>query len=50
MISGLEVRKTYKWPFKKVLTAVAASLIPFGPFILDKKILSKEPVSAVENK
>ena len=34
MISGLEVRKTYKWPFKKVLTAVAASLIPFGPFIL----------------
>ena len=49
MLSGLEVRKTYKWPFKKVLTAVAASLIPFGPFILDKKILSKEPVQAVEN-
>ena len=42
MIAGLDVKATYRWNFKKTFTAVVAALIPFGPFILDKKILSKE--------
>ena len=42
MIAGLDVRKTHQWPFKKVLIAVAAAFIPFGPFILDRKILKPE--------
>jgi integral membrane protein len=42
MICGLDVKRKYSWDNKKTMTAVAASLIPFGPFILDRKILSKE--------
>jgi integral membrane protein len=45
MIAGLDVRKALGWDFKKVLTAVLAAFVPFGPFILDKKILSKESQS-----
>lgn len=42
MIAGLDVRKDLQWDRKKVFKAVLAAFIPFGPFILDKKILSKE--------
>ena|SRR5687768_6198979 len=42
MIAGLDVRKALNWDFKKVRFAVLAAFIPFGPFILDKKILQKE--------
>ena len=42
MIAGLDVRSTHQWGFKKVATAVAAAFIPFGPFILDKRILQNE--------
>lgn len=42
MISGLNVKLTHNWSIQKTLLAVGASLVPFGPFILDKKILSKE--------
>ncbi|HUR31443.1 MAG TPA: DUF3817 domain-containing protein [Saprospiraceae bacterium] len=42
MIAGLNVRKVHHWGFRKVATAVVAAFIPFGPFILDKKILKKE--------
>jgi len=31
-----------KWPFKNCALAFIASLIPFGTFVLDKKILRKE--------
>lgn len=44
MISGLQVKMEYHWDIKKTITAVLASLLPFGPFILDKKILSKEDI------
>ena len=43
MIAGLNVKISHNWGMKKTFLAVIASLIPFGPFILDKKILSKEP-------
>jgi integral membrane protein len=42
MVYGLQVKMEHHWNIKKTITAVLASLIPFGPFILDKKILSKE--------
>lgn len=42
MISGLDVKATYRWKFKKTFIAVIAALIPFGPFVLDKQVLSKE--------
>ena len=42
LIAGYNVKTVHRWPFKKTFIAVIASLIPFGPFILDKKILSKE--------
>lgn len=42
MLACFHLIFTNSWGFKKVFLAVVASLIPFGPFILDKKILSKE--------
>ena len=42
MLTGLQVKTTHNWSLKKTFIAVIASVIPFGPFILDKKILSKE--------
>lgn len=42
MISGLDVKRKHHWNFRKTFIAVMASLIPFGPFILDKKVLRKE--------
>lgn len=43
MLTGLQLRIEHQWSIGKSAIAVAAALIPFGPFILDKKILSKEP-------
>lgn len=42
MISGLDVKATYRWNSRKTFIAVIAALVPFGPFVLDKWILSKE--------
>ena len=42
MLCGLQVKIKHNWSISKTLIAVIASVIPFGPFILDKKILSKE--------
>ena len=42
MIAGLDVRKANHWGAKKVFLAVIAAFIPFGPFILDHKILKNE--------
>ncbi|MEO6583777.1 MAG: DUF3817 domain-containing protein [Ferruginibacter sp.] len=33
----------YKWSFWKTLTAFVASLVPFGTFILDKKLKKEYP-------
>lgn len=32
------VTSTYKWPISKVAGAFMASIIPFGTFVLDKKL------------
>jgi len=42
MLALLNVKLTYMWGLKKILLAIFASVIPFGPFIFDKNILSKE--------
>ena len=42
MLALLNVKIKNRWSISKTLIAVVASLIPFGPFILDKKILIKE--------
>ena len=42
IISTLDVKIAKKWSVQKSIMALVASLVPLGPFILDKKILSKE--------
>jgi integral membrane protein len=39
MLSVAELKFRYNWSFKNSFLAVIASLLPFGPFIFDKKIL-----------
>jgi integral membrane protein len=40
----VQVWVKYKWSFWKVVLAFIASLIPFGTFVLDRKIANDEPV------
>lgn len=42
MISLLQVKMVHRWSFNKAFIAAAAALIPFGPFVLEKKILKEE--------
>ncbi|MDQ3016945.1 MAG: DUF3817 domain-containing protein [Bacteroidota bacterium] len=39
VIALCNVRSVHHWNFKKFFLAGLASLIPFGPFIMDKKLL-----------
>lgn len=34
--------RTLKWPFVKSLMGLAASVLPFGPFIFDRKLKNEE--------
>ncbi|WP_210487667.1 DUF3817 domain-containing protein [Rufibacter aurantiacus] len=38
----LQVWVTYRWSFGKVVLAFVASLLPFGTFVLDRKIGQEE--------
>ncbi|AKQ46368.1 membrane protein [Rufibacter radiotolerans] len=38
----LQVWVTYKWSFYKVVVAFISSLIPFGTFILDRRLEKEE--------
>lgn len=40
LIFLLEVAFRYKWSFKKLFLGGLASLLPFGPFVFDKKLLN----------
>ncbi|WP_299821172.1 DUF3817 domain-containing protein [uncultured Pontibacter sp.] len=42
MFALLQVTLEHKWSVGKVAAAFVASLLPFGPFILDKKLLQNE--------
>lgn len=37
----LEIRSDLQWSFGKTLVAFSASLMPFGPFLMDRYILKK---------
>ncbi len=45
ILALINVQIKLKWPFKKFFLAGLASLLPFGPFIFDKKMLTKESIS-----
>lgn len=38
LLAVLNVTISNRWSFLKIATAVAASLIPFGPFLLDSRL------------
>jgi len=38
----IQVTLEFSWKIKKVLLALLAAFIPFGPFIFDKKLFSEE--------
>jgi integral membrane protein len=38
----MQVKNEKNWPIKKTMLAFIASLLPFGTFVLDAKILKKE--------
>jgi integral membrane protein len=42
MLSVVEVTVVHRWSILKIGAAVLASLLPFGPFILDKRLLKEE--------
>lgn len=42
LVSLLEVWIKRKWSFVKVAIAFLSSLVPFGTFVLDAKVLKKE--------
>ena len=42
MYALLQVALTHRWSVGKVAVGFIASLLPFGPFILDKKLLKNE--------
>lgn len=42
MYALLQVALVHKWTVGKAAAGVVASLLPFGPFILDKKLLKNE--------
>jgi integral membrane protein len=44
MLSVVEVTLAHNWSIKKIAAAVVASLLPFGPFVLDKKLLKEEEI------
>ena len=41
-----EVTFTRSWSLKKVILAFLASIIPFGTFVLDRKLKNEELISA----
>ena len=50
MLAVLQVTLAHNWSFSKVAMAVFASLVPFGPFMLDKRLLKAEEQKAADQK
>ena len=38
----IQVKIEHSWSFKKMALALLASIVPFGPFIADKKLFKEE--------
>lgn len=47
MFALIDVAIVKRWPFKWIALGFIASLLPFGPFVFDKKILDKEQAKEV---
>ena len=43
VITLVRIAFVHKWSFIKVIIAFIASLIPFGTFVLDRKLKEEEP-------
>jgi len=41
--------RSLKWSFVKTLIAMVASVLPFGPFLFDRKLKNEEKMIAREN-
>ena len=41
IVATLSISVLYKWNISRVLVVMASSVLPFGTFYVDKKILSK---------
>lgn len=50
MAALLQVTLVHRWSIAKVAAGVIASLLPFGPFVLDKKLLKTEEEKNVRQK
>ncbi|MHA6247244.1 DUF3817 domain-containing protein [Pontibacter sp. CAU 1760] len=48
MVALLQVVLVHRWSLLKAAAGVIASLLPFGPFILDKKLLHAEEEKAAQ--
>ncbi|WP_299455676.1 DUF3817 domain-containing protein [uncultured Microscilla sp.] len=43
----IQVKIEHEWPLKKVGLAILASIVPFGPFIADKKLFQENEANHV---
>lgn len=41
--------RTLKWPFVKTLMGLVASVLPFGPFLFDRKLKNEERIMHRQN-
>lgn len=46
MVALLQVWIQYRWKFGKVVMAFIASLLPFGTFVLDRRLKQEQQVMA----
>jgi integral membrane protein len=40
--SVIDVRLAIDWPWRRVLTALVASVLPFGPFVLERSLREEQ--------
>jgi len=45
----IQVKIEHSWPFKKMALALVASILPFGPFVADRRLFREENQSAVDS-
>lgn len=50
LVSVAEVTVRRRWTFAQVFVAIVASLIPFGTFMLDKRLRREEPFTNIQVK
>ena len=43
VLAAIQAALEYHWPWKRTALVLIASLLPAGPFVVDAKILRREP-------